>query len=55
MTSYCEHHNETLGSIKGGKFLDYLSDYYILNKESALWSLFVWSEENTRPLTTSTM
>jgi hypothetical protein len=26
----CEHGNEPSGSIKGGEFLDYLSDYYIL-------------------------
>jgi hypothetical protein len=24
---FCEHDNEPSGSIKGGKFLDYLSDY----------------------------
>jgi hypothetical protein len=33
----CEDGNEPLGSIKG-KFLDYLKDYYLLNKDSAPWS-----------------
>jgi hypothetical protein len=23
----CEHHNEPSGSIKGGEFTDYMSDY----------------------------
>jgi hypothetical protein len=32
----CEHGNETSGSIKGGEFLDYLSDYQLLRSESAL-------------------
>jgi hypothetical protein len=34
----CEHGNEPSGFIKGGEFLDYLSDYYFLKKVSALWS-----------------
>jgi hypothetical protein len=36
----CENVNELSGSIKGGKFLDYLSDYYHL-KDSVPWSYFV--------------
>jgi hypothetical protein len=28
VVSSCEHSNETLGSIKGGKFLDWLNDYH---------------------------
>jgi hypothetical protein len=32
----CEHGNEPLGSIKGGEFLDKLSDYQLLKKDSAL-------------------
>jgi len=35
----CGHGNEPLGSIKGGKFLDQLSDYYWLPKnDSVAWS-----------------
>jgi hypothetical protein len=30
----CEHGNELSGSIKGGEFLDALSDYYLLRKDS---------------------
>jgi hypothetical protein len=29
--------NEPLGSIKGVQFPDYLSDYYLLKKNSAPW------------------
>jgi hypothetical protein len=36
----CEHDHEPSGSIKEGEFLDYLSDYQLLKKDSALWS---WS------------
>jgi len=31
----CEHGNEPSGSIKGGKFLDYLGGYQLLKKDSA--------------------
>jgi hypothetical protein len=31
----CEHGNELSGSIKGGKFLDGLSDYRLFKKDSA--------------------
>jgi hypothetical protein len=34
----CEHGNETSGSIKGGEFLDQLSDYWFLKKDSTPWS-----------------
>jgi len=27
VAGYCEHGNETSGSIKGGDFYEYLSDY----------------------------
>jgi hypothetical protein len=33
-----EHGNELLGSIKGGEFLDQLSDCQLLKKDSAPWS-----------------
>jgi hypothetical protein len=35
MVGSCEHGNELLGFIKGGKFLDYMSDYQLLKKDSA--------------------
>jgi hypothetical protein len=38
----CKHSNEPLGSIKGGGFLDFLSDYQLLRKDFALWSLLSW-------------
>jgi hypothetical protein len=31
----CEHDNEPSGSIKGEEFLEYLSDYQFLKKDSA--------------------
>jgi hypothetical protein len=34
----CEHGNEVSGSLKGGKFLDWLSDCQFLKKVSAAWS-----------------
>jgi hypothetical protein len=34
----CEHGNEHSRSIKGGEFLDYLSDYWLLKKTFAPWS-----------------
>jgi hypothetical protein len=38
MTDSCEHSNEPSGTIRGGEFLDWLSDYYILKKDCAPWS-----------------
>jgi hypothetical protein len=32
-----EYGNEPLGSIKGEEFLEYLSDYKLLKKDSAPW------------------
>jgi hypothetical protein len=32
VTASCEHGNETSGSIKGGEFLDYLSEYQLFKK-----------------------
>jgi hypothetical protein len=37
-TASCEHGNEPSGSMKGREFLDYLSDCYLLKKDSALGS-----------------
>jgi hypothetical protein len=37
----CEHSNEPLGFIKGRYFLDLLSDYHLLKKDSTPLSLFV--------------
>jgi hypothetical protein len=34
----CKHNNEPFGSIKGNEFLGQLSDYMLLNKESATHS-----------------
>jgi hypothetical protein len=33
-----EHGNEPSGSIKSEKYLDQLSDYYILKKDGTPWS-----------------
>jgi hypothetical protein len=38
VAGFCERGNETSISIKGGKFLVYLKDYWLLKKDSALWS-----------------
>jgi hypothetical protein len=34
----CEHNSEPLGSIKGGEFLEQLSDYQLLKDDAAPWS-----------------
>jgi hypothetical protein len=34
----CDHANKPSGLIKGGEFLDWLSDYQHLKKDSAAWS-----------------
>jgi len=36
----CQHGNESPGSVKGGEFIDWLSDYQFL-KDSAPWSYLV--------------
>jgi hypothetical protein len=33
-----DEHNESSGSMKGGEFLDQLSEYQFLKKDSPLWS-----------------
>jgi hypothetical protein len=37
----CKHGIEPLGSIQGREFLDWLSNYLLLNEDSAAWS---WSQ-----------
>jgi hypothetical protein len=37
--SSCEHGNKTFDSVKGGKFFDYLCDYYLVKRDSALMRL----------------
>jgi hypothetical protein len=37
----CEHGNEPSGSIKCGEFLDWLSDFQLLEEVSAPWSWLV--------------
>jgi hypothetical protein len=43
----CEHGNEASGSIKGGEFLDYLSDYQFLRKDCVKCSYLVWWYRDT--------
>jgi hypothetical protein len=38
VASSCEHDHESSGSIKGGEFLDQLSDYQLFKKDSVPWS-----------------
>lgn len=33
----CEHGNEPSGPVKGLEFLDYLSDYEVVNNDSVPW------------------
>jgi hypothetical protein len=40
----CEYGNELPASIKGGEFLDWLSDCQLLEKDSLPWSYLVGSE-----------
>jgi hypothetical protein len=35
MPGFCEHGNELSGPMKGGEFLDYFSDSYLLKNSSA--------------------
>jgi hypothetical protein len=37
VADFCEHSNEPSGSIKGGEFLDQLSDHKLF-RDSAPWS-----------------
>jgi hypothetical protein len=48
MPVLCEHSNEPLDFKKGGAFLDWLSDCYLLKRDSVLWSLFVTLPFNCR-------
>jgi hypothetical protein len=34
----CEHSNEPLDYVKGGEFVDLMSDCQLLNKDSAPWN-----------------
>jgi hypothetical protein len=34
----CKHGNEPPGSVEGSKFLNYVSDYQLLKKDSAPWN-----------------
>jgi hypothetical protein len=38
VVGFCEHGNKPLASMKGGEFLDQLSDCWLLKKDSASWS-----------------
>jgi hypothetical protein len=33
----CEHSNKPSGSIKGEEFIDWPSEYWVINKDSAAW------------------
>jgi hypothetical protein len=35
MEDFCKHCNESSGSIKGGKFINQLSDHQLVKKDSA--------------------
>jgi hypothetical protein len=41
MTEYFKHGNECPNSTKCGKFLEDLSDYKLLNKNSSVWEQFL--------------
>jgi hypothetical protein len=41
MAGCCEYGNEPSVSIKGGVFLDYLSDYQLLKKDSTSYSCWL--------------
>jgi hypothetical protein len=42
--SPCEHSNEPFGPISGREFLDWLSDYQLLKKDSAPFENFSWNK-----------
>jgi hypothetical protein len=50
VVGFCENGNEPSGSIRGGKFLDYLRNYQLL-KDSAPWS---WSKGTEFKMTYAT-
>jgi hypothetical protein len=35
VTGSCEHCNEILGSMKGGEFVEYMNDYWLLKDSSS--------------------
>jgi hypothetical protein len=41
VASSCEHGTKLSGSIKGGEFLDLVTDNQVLKKDCASWSLLV--------------
>jgi hypothetical protein len=41
VTGSCEHNDEPSGSTKRWKFLEWLSNWQLLNDCSSLWTLFV--------------
>jgi hypothetical protein len=41
VVNFCKHGNELSGFIKGGEFLEYLSDYQLHKEDSASWSWLV--------------
>jgi hypothetical protein len=41
MAGFCEHGDERSSSIEGREFLDWLSDYELLKKDSAPWSKII--------------
>jgi hypothetical protein len=51
VAGFCEQVNEPSVSIKGGEFLNYLSGYWLLKKDSSSWSyeisVFVFSAPMT--------
>jgi hypothetical protein len=38
VTDPCKHGNESWDSMKGGEFLEQVSDYKLVNKDSTPWS-----------------
>jgi hypothetical protein len=45
MAGPCEHGKELSGSIRSGKYLDYMSDYELLKMDSAPWSYNLFAND----------
>jgi hypothetical protein len=47
MASSCEHNNEPSGSVKCWEFLEWLRNYWLFKKDSALWSQVIYHQMMT--------
>jgi hypothetical protein len=44
MSISCKHGNEPSGSLKGKQYLGWMSNYYVIKKDSVTWSWLTYGE-----------